>query len=157
MIKKLIMIGGCIASFNLSAQCQINGEQNLAVGKEYTFSVDKKLAQCEDCHHWLVKKEDFKIISETKKNEIKIIPTKTGTYEISAAVIASNGLQNCQTTVNVHEYTEEKVQTKENRKTQGRYVSRPGPRHLRPRCHARLNSGAPRPGCASLLSGREFL
>lgn len=114
MIKKLIMIGGCIASFNLSAQCQINGEQNLAVGKEYTFSVDKKLAQCEDCHHWLVKKEDFKIISETKKNEIKIIPTKTGTYEISAAVIASNGLQNCQTTVNVHEYTEEKVQTKEN-------------------------------------------
>lgn len=108
-MKKLLILGGLTTSFFLSAQC-IKGEQNLYIGEEYTFSIDKNLAQCPDCHHWLIKSDLFKINGEQKKNTIKIVPQKVGDYEISSAVLTPSGLKNCSLKVNVSERSTLKVE-----------------------------------------------
>lgn len=108
-MKKLFIIGGLTASFFLSAQC-IKGEQTIFLGEEATFTIDKDLAQCPDCHHWLIKKEQFKVNGEQKKNTIKLIPQQLGDFELSSAVLTSSGLKNCTLKVTVKEKSNLQVQ-----------------------------------------------
>lgn len=83
------------------AQCFIKGSSTLKMQDTETYTVEKDVAQCSDCHLWTTNGGDVSLIGNPKDAAIKLKANGGGRTIISLVMLSPQGVVQCSKMVDV--------------------------------------------------------
>lgn len=105
-MKKLVLVATFFISIFAFSQCTITGKSAIKVLEEETYSVDKEMAQCKDCHLWVSVGGNATISGDNRQNAVKIKANSGGRQVLSASILTPQGLLQCSKNIDILDTSE---------------------------------------------------
>lgn len=90
-------------SVSAFAQCFIKGSSTLKMQETETYTVEKDIAQCSDCHLWTTNGGDVSLIGNPKDASVKLKANGGGRTIISLVMLSPQGVVQCSKMVDVQQ------------------------------------------------------
>lgn len=102
-MSKIVFLFGFLSFVNGISQCYILGKPSIKAGETETYTVEKDIAQCGDCHLWTTHGGNVTLQGNVKQNSIKLTGNTGGQTILSLAMLAPQGMVQCSKIVEVTE------------------------------------------------------
>lgn len=101
MVNKILFTFALIASTTAFAQCNITGNSTINKGTEEFYTVPTELAQCKDCHLWVISGGNAQFTGDHRQNTVKIKGNADGRIVLSLAILTPQGLSQCSKNIDI--------------------------------------------------------
>lgn len=98
---RILSIFIMLFSVGMFGQCVINGSPDLKVNETQTYTIENDVAQCRECHQWMISGGNTSLIGDYRLNSIKVVANSAGKSVLTLNILSPKGMVQCTKTIEV--------------------------------------------------------